>query len=253
VKTKSVKHKKNSSGRGIFETMRAYRGRVVYLKEHLNRLRCSARALGLACPYSETQLSRIIRQAIKKSRIKDVRVRLVLREKDLAIEVKEYQPPKAQKYRKGFTLAVSPFRQKDFRLARFKTTERALYEKSLAYARKKGFDEALILNSRGNLAEASRSNIFFVKGGNLYTPALTCGCLEGVTRKAIFGVAKKQKIKLCQGNFTLQDLRAAEEAFLTNSLIGVMPVRAVEKKTIGQGRCGKVTALLRKKYLCLLK
>jgi len=134
-----------------------------------------------------------------------------------------------------------------------KTTNRIFYDLSLKEARDKGFDEAIILNSRGIIAEASRSNIFWVKDKELFTPGLECGCLDGITRKAVFDLAKKYNFKIYTGNFTLQDLYTCDEAFLTNSLWGIMPLAVIEKETIGKGKCGKLTRFFIEKYNSLLK
>jgi len=128
-----------------------------------------------------------------------------------------------------------------------------LYQLSLGQAQDKGFDEALILNSRGFIAEAARSNIFLVKGDALFTPTLSCGCLAGITRKVVFDLAKRNNIKIYEGRFILKDLYEADEAFLTNSLMGVMPLVAVEKHLIKKGLRGKITGYFIKKYNSLLK
>ncbi|MBM3252414.1 MAG: hypothetical protein FJZ11_06545, partial [Candidatus Omnitrophica bacterium] len=114
-------------------------------------------------------------------------------------------------------------------------------------------DEAIILNNRGYVSEGSRSNIFLVKDNTVFTPSLSSGCLAGITRKAIFDLAKIYNIKICEGNFTLRDLHTAEEIFLTNSLMGVMALTSLEKEPIAKGSVGRVTKFFMKKYNLLLK
>ena len=151
-------------------------------------------------------------------------------------------------------LAVSPLRQnEDSFLCRIKTANRLLYELTYIQAKKKGFDGSVILNSSGYIAEGTRSNIFFVKDDALFTPSLSCGCLDGVTRRVVFSLAKKYKIQVYEGNFILRDLLEAEEAFLTNSLVGIMPVASVDNKSIGKAKCRKLTESLIKRYNCLLR
>jgi branched-subunit amino acid aminotransferase/4-amino-4-deoxychorismate lyase len=128
-----------------------------------------------------------------------------------------------------------------------------LYEISFQAAKKAGFDEAVILNELGYITEGTRSNIFFIKDKQLCTPALTCGCLPGITRQAVFALAKECHLDLCEGKFTLRDLAQAEEAFLTNSLMGVMPLTSLNRQSIGQRKCAKITKIILKKYHCLLK
>ncbi len=245
------------SGFGLFETMRSYNGNIIYLNEHLSRLRESSKFLGMRFPYPPVQLKGIIKKTVLLNNIKDASVRLTLFKKDSAtgtlVAVKRYEPYPPRKYARGFSVKVSTFRQDDTFSAQIKTTNRILYELSYQEAKDAGFDEALILNNRGNITETSRSNIFFVKERALFTPALLNGCLNGITRRVIFDLAKKNNIKIYEGKFTLSDLHSADEAFLTNSLMGVMPLVSVEKKGIANAKAGKITKNFMDKYNLLFK
>lgn len=227
-------------GWGLFETMRAYKSRIVYLDEHLERLRNSAGSLDIKCPYSSAKLKEIILRLVRINGLGDANVRMTLwkREKgtDILARAKEYQPHSLREYKKGFCACISSLRQNEnSRLAQLKTTSYLLYRLAYLEAAGKGFDEALILNQRGYLTEASRSNLFFAKDGELFTPSLKCGCLDGITRKAVFDLAKKYNIRVFEGNFTVSDLSSADEAFLTNSLMGIMPFASLEGRRIGRG------------------
>ncbi|MFA5411526.1 MAG: aminotransferase class IV, partial [Candidatus Omnitrophota bacterium] len=165
---------------------------------------------------------------------------------------KKYQPYSLRKYQEGIALAVSSFRQNENSLlARIKSTSRLLHELSYAEAKRKGFAGSLILNNRGYITEASNSNAFFIKDRFIFTPALACGCLDGITRRVIFDLAGNYNFKVEEGNFTLRDLYAAEEVFLTNSLAGIMPVASLNGKIIGKGRCGRITRFFIEKYKLL--
>lgn len=245
-------------GWGLFESMRSYNGTIVYLEEHLKRIRDSAKLIAINLSFSFAKLKRIIKEMVDKNSLKDAYVRLTLSESergtDILVIAKRYQPYSIKKYRKGFCTAVSSLRQlEDSLLARIKSTSRLLYQLSLKEAKDRGFDEAIILNSRGYIAETSRSNIFLVKGRQLFTPSLSCGCLAGITRKVIFDLAKKNNLKIYEGKFTLKDLYEADEAFLTNSLMGVMPLISVGGHLIKNALRGKVTGYFIKKYNSLLK
>lgn len=245
------------SGFGLFESMRASEGKIVYLDAHLERIMRSAKIIGIKFPSALRQTKNIIQKALNLSGFADAYVRLTLWGKDggadILLTVKKYKPYSLKKYQRGFRAAVSAFRQnKDSLLAGQKTTNRLLYELSFQAAKRRGFDEAIILNQLGFIAEASRSNVFFIKDKQLFTPLLTCGCLAGITRRAIFDLAKKYNIVVEEGDFTRQDLLKADEAFLTNSLMGVMPLVSLERKKIGQGKCGKLSEFLKKKYGSLL-
>lgn len=244
-------------GFGLFETMRCYNKKIIYLDRHLSRLRNSAKLIGIRLPYSQAQLKGIITKTVLLNKVNDACVRLTLSGKDFGIHtlvtVKKYAPYAPDRYARGFSLQVCEFRQGNTFLAQLKATNRALYELSYRKAKAAGFNEALILNCRGNIAEASRSNIFFIQGKKIFTPALSNGCLNGVTRQVVFDLAKKNNLKIYEGRFTLLDLYRADEAFLTNSLMGVMAVASIERKRIGDTAPGKLTKFFMHKYNLLLK
>jgi branched-subunit amino acid aminotransferase/4-amino-4-deoxychorismate lyase len=246
------------SGYGLFETMRASRDKIIYLDAHLKRLQDSCRLIHLACPYSQRKLKAIIAKTLKINGFQDAYLRITLW-KDVScvgilVLIKEYRPYPIKKYKKGFSASIAEFRQNEYALlSRIKSTSRILYELNYDAAKDMGFDESLILNGRGYLCEGTRANLFFAKGGLLFTPALACGCLDGITRRVVFALAKREDIRIFEGNFTLQDLCVADEAFLTNSLIGVMPLTSVVKQKINQGLRGKLTTKLIKEYGLLLK
>jgi len=228
-------------GWGLFETMRAYNKKIVYFDEHLKRLKRSAKLLDIRCPYPPAELKDIIQRIVKINSLKDAYVRLTLWKceegTDILVAVKKYQPYSSQEYKKGFRACISPFRQnEDSFLAQLKTTNYLLYRLAYTKAREKGFDEAIILNHKGYIAETSRSNLFFIKDKELFTPSLECSCLNGITRRVVFDLAKKYNIKAYEGNFSMPDLYASDEAFLTNSLMGIMPLVSVEERRIGLGR-----------------
>lgn len=243
---------------GIFETMRFYNNNIVYLNRHLERMKKSAKMLGLTVPYPSTEIKRLITEAVKRSRAKDVRLRLALcacKEKsELTVSAKKYSPPSREKYKKGFSAGISSLRQKeDSPSGRVKLISRLLYELSFKQAKQDGFDEAIILNNRGYICEASRSNIFFIKNNALFTPSLKCPCLPGISRQVIFDIAAKHNIPVYEGKFTISDLAASDAAFLTNSLIGIMPLTRIGNKPISNCRSHALTCLFMHCYTHLLK
>lgn len=241
---------------GVFETMRAHNKRVVYYGQHLKRITKAAKLMKIKIPYQPEKFVKLIQKKINHIRPEDAYVKLILSKAKphtkVSLEVKKYAPFPARKYKAGFTVMVSSFwKDEKHPWAGIKTTDRLLYELSLHEASAKGFDEAIMLNSRGLIAEGTRTNIFFIKNKTLYTPALKCGCLAGITRQAVFDLAKKNKIKVKQGNFTVHDLLDADAAFLTNSLIGIMPLARIGQVKIGKGT-NAIIQLLSKKYNSLL-
>ena len=239
-------------GWGLFETMRSYHSAIPYLDGHLKRLIGSCRALDIRRPVSLSGLKQSIHKTVRVNRLTDAYVRLTVSKAeqgaDILIMAKKYRPYSSRKYSQGFSACVGEFHQSENSfLASHKTTNYLFYRLNLLGAQTKGFDEALILNNRGYVTEGSRSNVFLVKEGSLFTPSLDCGCLAGITRMAIFDLARRYHIKICEGNFTTQDLYSADEVFLTNSLMGIMPLASLGQKKVGN-KTRTLTLFLRKKY-----
>lgn len=245
------------SGYGVFETMRSIDKRIVYFDRHIERIKSSCGLVRVRFPYSEAAIKKAINKALSLTGFRDNYIRLTLWKKEaltgILIVARQYRPYSREKYASGFRCCISQFKQiESSALSRAKTTSRILYELALGQAKDKDFDEAVIFNNRGFICEGARTNIFFVKDKEIFTPALECGCLDGITRKAVLDLALRYKLKCYDGKFTLFDLLKADEAFLTNSLIGVMPLASVENKTIGKGKSRPLTKFLIKKYNCLL-
>jgi len=243
-------------GWGLFETMRAYRRNIVYFDAHLNRIAASSRILGLALLHPQDKLKKIITKALELNYADDACVRLAVwkadKGTDISVSVKKYTPYPEKKYRDGFSACVSSLRQnEDSLLARHKSANYLLPRLSYMEARAKGVDEALVLNNRGYIAEASRSNIFLIKDNILFTPALSCGCLDGITRRLVLRLAKKYNFSCCEGNFTLQDLFDSDAAFLANSLIGIMPLGRLDRKRVTKPG-DKTTDFFRQRYQKML-
>lgn len=247
-------------GFGLFETMRSYKGKIVYLTEHLERIKKSARSFGLKIPYPAEKLKEQIDRIIKINKLDDAYVRLTVwrnseTKSDVLVCAGKYKPYLKSKYAQGFSCKISSLRQNEGSfLSQIKSTNYLFSLTAHSQAVRAGFDQAIILNNQGFVCEAGRANIFLVKNKEIFTPKLESGCLEGITRQAVLDLALKEGIACRQANFTLQDLYNAEEVFLTNSLIGIMPVKSVEGIKIGGKRQGiSLTEVLMKKYSALLK
>ena len=244
------------SGPGLFETMRSRRNKIICLDEHLRRIKISAPSAGLKFNYAADKIKSAIRKTVRLNKLQDAYVRLTIwrsrRGAGVLVAAQRYAPYPLKKYKEGFSACVSSLKQNDPSAARIKCVNRLFYEMALKEAHGKGCDEAVILNAKGQLTEASRSNIFLVKGGQIFTPLLECGCLDGITRRAVLGLAKKNKIKASEAALNPQDIYFADEAFLTNSLIGIMPLTSLNGRALGKGR-GRITALLSREYSALLK
>jgi branched-subunit amino acid aminotransferase/4-amino-4-deoxychorismate lyase len=245
-------------GIGLFETMRAYQGNIIYFTRHIARIRNSAKFFGLGFSYDSARIKKIIVRLLESNALSHACVRLTFwrtgRRAEILIMAKKYKPLPFSKYRKGFSAAIAPFSQdENSLLAQHKTTSRLIYEQNFCQAKTRGFDEAIMLNQRGYISEGTRANIFFVKDNALFTPTLDCGCLNGITRRVVFDFCSQYRIRLYEGKFTLEQLYAAEGAFLTNSLLGIMPLASVGKKHFFKAARPKITGLLMRKYGDLLR
>lgn len=248
-------------GFGLYETIRAYNGRPFRLDNHIARLRYSAEKLGILVKPGE--IRQAVRDTIIANGFADTRVRITVSigegtitpnlascvEPTIAVLVTEYNPPVPEKYKNGFKVIVSSIRRNSRSPVTYMKSANTM-EAMLARqeAREKGMDEALFLNEKGFLTEASGSNIFLVKNGILLTPRFETGILPGVTRVVLFEVANQLAIKVKEKNVKLDELFDADEAFITNSLIEIVPVTSVGGKMIGSGKPGPVTGRLAAGY-----
>lgn len=247
-------------GQGLFETMRAYNEKIFRLDAHIERLQRSLPVINMRLDMEARVLKDAVKRCLKENNLKDCYVRLTAwqgqdNKANIAICAKRYNFLKKEDYERGFQVIISSaFRQNEFSpLVRIKSTNYLHLLLAYQEARKKNADEALLLNTQGFLAEASRANIFLVKDNCLIVPSLECGCLAGITLDTVLGVAKKEKIKIIETKLTPEDIKRCDEAFLTNSLIEIMPLVAIDKRKIKKGTPGKITEVLLKRYRQLVQ
>jgi branched-subunit amino acid aminotransferase/4-amino-4-deoxychorismate lyase len=241
--------------------MRAYNGHIFRLDSHLTRLRCSAESIGLTHSILTTDEGKQSLKAacvatMEANELRNARLRLTVSagEGDMMpdpstcssptvlITAQNLVPLPVGKYETGFKAALSSLRHNSQSpLSRLKST--CYMENILARtaARAAGCDEALFLNEQGYLAEGSSTNIFLVSNGELITPCFESGVLPGITRDAVLEIARTSNIKATERWVQLNELIEAQEAFVTNSILELMPLVSVESRPIGTGKPGKLT------------
>ncbi len=254
-------------GDGIFEGIRAYNGRVFKLKEHIDRLFCSAKAILLEIPISHAEMMKAVVDTCRKNKLRDCYIRLIVtrgigtlglnpnrckRPSIIVIADKIQLYPK-EMYDRGMAIVTVP-------------TTRNLHNavnpaiKSLNYlnnilakieANIAGVEEAIMLNSEGYVSECTGDNIFILKGGKLYTPPLSAGALYGITRGVVMELAQEAGISVSEPNLTRYDVFNADECFLTGTGAELIPVTKVDGRVIGTGKPGSVTKSLVKSYHAL--
>lgn len=235
--------------KGVFETMRARKGKVALRAAHLKRMSRGLKVLKLASPTPISTIPGHITRLLKVNRLKNARVRVMVWQKGgrvhAAVICEPLQAPGARQYEEGFKAILTNGHRRNTSEP-VKSLDYRIFRESLRKARAAGFDEALLLNRKGGLVEGSRTNIFLVKDNVLFTPPVASGCLPGVTRQVVLARARKLKLRCAAKALNARDLFEADEAFLTNALLGIMPLTSLGQKQIGTGRPGPVTKQLRK-------
>ena len=247
-------------GAGLFETMRSYNGVVFSLNDHLDRLFFSAGSLSIENSYDKKFITDAIYKVLQANKLTDARLRLTLtggpmsepeekRQATLLITATKIQPYPPEYYKNGVLVVLCPFRQNVSEpIYRHKTTNYFSRMIALKLAHQKRAAEALWFTVDNRLAEGCISNVFLVKDSVLYTPPIETPVLAGVARKTVCQIALKNSIKLVEKDLSIDDLLAADEIFLTNVIMHIMPVNRVEKHTVGDGKVGPMTRKLQKKF-----
>jgi branched-chain amino acid aminotransferase len=253
-------------GFGLYETVRVYEGKPFRLENHLARLRYSGDRLGIKIHIA--LIRDAVSEVVKANGFGQTRLRICVSIGEgeispdldsceiptIAVIAAEYQPPSREKYQNGFKTVISSIRRNSLSPVTSLKSANSM-ESMLARrdAKDAGADEAFFLNQKGYLTESAGSNVFIVKGGVLKTPSYESGILPGVTRVVVFELAAQLGIKVKEVNCRLPDLLQADEVFLTNSLIEIMPVTVFDGNPIGNRKPGAVTRSLMKAYRELVR
>ncbi len=255
-------------GYGLFETLRAYGGGFFRLDRHLARLERSAGELGIDLE-DRARIEKAIFEVVGANHLLNARVRITVSpgeeglvpdapavgEPTVFITAVEYQPPPEKVYSRGFSAWFSTVhRSSKCHTSRVKS----LSSLDLLMARQEAacfnVDHAILLNENDLVAEGSSTNVFYVRDGRLFTPAEHSGILPGVTRAVVLReLAPSMGIVGQELDVALTDLLEADEAFLTNSMIEVMPLTIVAGRDIGTGRPGPLTGTLMQAYKALVE
>jgi len=257
-------------GDGVFEGIRVYNCLVFKLKEHIDRLFESAHTIMLEIPLTKKEMINAIIKTLKANRLKNAYIRVIVSrgEGDLGLDPRKCKGnetvviitdevalyPK-ELYGRGMAIITVP-------------TIRNLTEalnpqiKSLNYlnnilakieAINCGYQEALMMDHLGYIAECTGDNIFVVKKGELYTPPQCMGTLRGITRDAVLEIARKLKIPTHEHVLTRHELYISEECFLTGTAAEIVPIVKIDGRMIGDGKPGKITKLIMREVKKLTK
>jgi branched-chain amino acid aminotransferase len=266
-------------GDGIYETLRAYGGRMFMLERHLARLRRSGRLIGLNIPVPEKDWPGLLTEALDRNGLgpahrglgrdstgdvgasQDAHVRITISRGEgeigldpalcpcptVVITVKPLSPYPPHLFTGGVKLAVVTVRRNLVAALSPQVKSLNFLNNILAKqeATRAGAFDALMLNSEGRLTECTTSNLFFVRDGVLCTPSVECGILDGITREVVLLLARENGIQIEEGRYNPEVLLQADECFLTNTTMELMPVSEIDAIRVGSGRPGPLTTKLR--------
>lgn len=227
-------------GWGIFTMLRAYEGRVFAFERHWERLIKHSEKARVPVVISKDEAKRAINDLIQANALVNGRIRLTILKgfagswrthQERESEVLIFTASEQVQNMRDMNLTISPYRLLSSNpLAGVKRT--AMLENLLAYeeARGRKFDEAVMLNERGEIVSATAGNIFWVEGIELCTPSLGTGCIAGITRGFVLEIAKRINIHVVEASFPLPRLLDASEVFLTSTARGITPVKSYDFK-----------------------
>jgi branched-chain amino acid aminotransferase len=255
-------------GLGVFEGIRAYEvpggGAVFRLREHLTRLLRSGKVVQVDIPYSLEQLEKAVLDTLRANRMAEGYVRPIAFLGEGAMGLLPADNPVvvailvwrwgaylgAEGLERGIRAKVSSFTRHHPNITMTQAKTTGVYVNSILAKRevtRMGYDEAILLDPSGMVAEASGENIFIVRNGSLKTPPLG-SVLDGITRDAIIAIARDKGIEVIEQSFTRDELYIADEAFLTGTAAEVTPIREVDDRVIGDGVRGPVTRTLQSTF-----
>ena len=247
-------------GDGVYETLRVYHGKIFLLERHVARLRQSCQLIGLELPIPEKQWPALVGETLRRNHLAEASVRITISRgrgelgldpslcprPTIVIMARPFRPYPPSFKKEGVRLELVEVRRNPISAQSPRIKSLSFLNNILAKQealRKGGFD-ALMLNIDGYVSECPTSNVFFVHDEEIKTPSVDCGILEGVTREAVKILADEQGITLHEGRYRAQELFDAEECFITNTSMEIMPVSRIGDKRIGLECPGPLTAKL---------
>ncbi len=260
-------------GMGVFEGVRAYEtegGTAIFrLEEHTRRLFNSARILGMRIPYAADELSAAQVAAVRENGLKTAYIRpmcfygaegMGLRADNLEVHVivaawtwGSYLGE--ENMTRGIRVRTSSYNRHHVNVTMCKAKANGNYMNSMLALQEAvscGYDEAMLLDTEGYVAEGSGENIFLVHDGVLHTPDLT-SALDGITRRTILALAEEEGLRVVEKRITRDEVYIADEAFFTGTAAEVTPIREVDGRPIGEGTRGPITQRLQSLYFDVVK
>ncbi len=256
-------------GDGVFEGIRSYSGRVFKLVEHVERLYDSARSIWLEIPMPPAELAKAVEETLKVNNLVDAYIRVVVTRGagSLGLDPRKTTDPQIIIITDSISLYPPELYEHGLKIITAGTIRNhpaALNPriKSLNYlnnvlgkieATNSGCLEALMMNHKGEVSECTGDNLFIVRKGELHTPSIDSGILEGITRQAVIDLAGEAGIKVVERTMDRHDIYTADECFLTGTAAEVIPVIECDARKIGEGTPGPITKDLHRRFHALVR
>jgi branched-chain amino acid aminotransferase len=247
-------------GDGVFEGIRVYSGKIFECEAHLDRLWASAKAIRLTIPVSRDELRAAMQEAVRLNNFTDCYIRTCVTRGVGYLGISPANCAKPSVFVIADTITMYPRGMYDKGMAiitssviRNHPNALSARIKSMNYlnnilakieAIDAGVPEAIMLNHEGNVSECTGDNIFIVRNGEVQTPGTADGILEGITRKVVLQLCRRNEIPFSEKTLQRHDLYIADECFLTGSAAEVVPVTKIDGRTIGNGEVGVLTRRL---------
>ncbi|QNM98156.1 branched-chain amino acid transaminase [Chitinimonas koreensis] len=260
-------------GLGVFEGVRAYetaRGPAIFrLQDHTDRLFNSAKILGMQLPYSKDEINEAHKQVVRENGLKSCYFRpmafygsgklgIAPPAGDVHVIVAAWPWGAylgADGLEKGIRVKTSSFTRHHVNVTMCKAKANGNYMNSIlanTEAVRDGYEEALLLDVDGYVAEGSGENVFVIRDGRIYTPDLT-SCLAGITRDTVFKLAAEMGLTVTEKRITRDELYIADEAFFTGTAAEITPIRELDGRSIGEGKRGPITGEIQRRYFAAVK
>ena len=260
-------------GMGVFEGVRAYEtpdGPAIFrLQDHTKRLFNSAKIVGMQLPFTEEQINRAHIDVVKANNLASCYFRpmayygsdklgVAPKQDDVQVILAAWAWGAylgEEGMRKGIRVRVSSFTRHHPNVTMIKAKANGNYMNSIMAktdATREGYDEAILLDAQGYVAEGSGENIFTVRDGVLYTPALDVA-LDGITRRSVIAIASEMGLKVVEKRLTRDELYVADEVFFTGTAAEVTPIREIDGRQIGIGERGPITAEIQQRYFDIVQ
>ena len=252
-------------GDGVWSGIRLHNGKLLFLKDHLQRLYDDAKAISLKIHVNKKELTKYLIQTVKKNKmLSDVHIRLIVSRglkstpyqdpsftisKPTIVIIPEYKKPDDKLYKKGLILkTVKTIRgPKNVQDPVLNTLSKLNCILACIEAKKNNADEALMHDINGNIATNNSTHFFFIKDNKVYTSTGNY-CVKGITRKNVIDICKANKIRIYQKNFKLKDVMKADEAFVTGTFANIIPVKKINNKKFSIKK-SNLTFIIRNLYL----